>query len=220
MDASDPTDAASETPVGNEPADGEPAGSDTVSSEPALPAFVDWDAYDAVVYDLDGTLVDLQVDWNQVATDVIGVYEDAAIDPPGDGLWELLESASEHGLEADVEAAIASHERAGAEASDRLALADALQPTHADRTAVCSLNCEAACRIALSTHGVADGVSAVVGRDSVATHKPDPEPLLAAVRALDAEPERALFVGDSERDAVTAERAGVAFQWVDGDPDA
>lgn len=205
MDASDSQDSAAET---------------STHGEPSLPAFVDWDAYDAVVYDLDGTLVDLQVDWNQVASDVIGVYEDAAIEPPGDGLWELLESAPEHGLEADVEEAIASHERAGAEVSDRLALADALHPTHADRTAVCSLNCEDACRIALSTHGVADGVSAVVGRDSVANHKPDPEPLLAAVRALDAEPERTLFVGDSERDAVTAERAGVAFQWVDGEPNA
>jgi HAD superfamily hydrolase (TIGR01509 family) len=208
-DPGDPNDVASETPAGKEP----------TPDESALPAFVDRDAYDAVVYDLDGTLVDLQVDWNQVATDVIGVYEDATVEPPGDGLWALLESAPEHGLEADVEEAIASHERAGAEASDRLSLADALHPTHADRTAVCSLNCEAACRIALSTHGVADGVSAVVGRDTVATHKPDPEPLLAAVRELGADPERALFVGDSERDAVTAERAGVAFQWVEGSAD-
>ena len=207
MDASDPRDTTEETRARTDPSDG----------DSSHPAFVDWDTYDAVVYDLDGTLVDLHVDWNQVASDVIGVYEDAAVEPPGDGLWELLECAPEHGLEADVEEAIASHERAGAEASDRLSLADALHPADADRIAVCSLNCEDACRIALSTHDVVDGVSAVVGRDSVSTYKPDPEPLIAAVRALDAEPERALFVGDSERDAVTAERAGVAFQWVDGE---
>jgi hypothetical protein len=39
----------------------------------------------AVVYDLDGTLVTLAVDWDAVATDVIAVYEDSGIDATGAG---------------------------------------------------------------------------------------------------------------------------------------
>jgi len=48
----------------------------------------------------------------------------------------------------------------------------------------------------------------------VATHKPDPEPLLATLEDLGVEPANALFVGDSPRDKETAERAGVAFESV------
>lgn len=170
-------------------------------------------AYDAVVYDLDGTLVELEVDWDVVAEDVLAVYTDNAIKPPGDGLWELLDAADEYGIGEAVEEAIRLHERAGARDSSRLPLADVLADGDPSRSAVCSLNCEDACRIALDTHGLADHVSAVVGRDTVDAQKPDPAPLLAAVEALDAEPSNAVFVGDSRTDATAARRAGVPFVW-------
>ena len=166
-----------------------------------------------IVYDLDGTLVTLAVNWDAVASDVIAVYEDSGIDATGAGLWSLLEDADAHGIAADVEEAISRHEREGARRSRRCGLADEL----AEQTVpvgVCSLNCEAACRIALETHSLAGDVNTVVGRDSVATHKPDPEPLLATLEALGVEPENALFIGDSPRDKETAERAGVAFEYV------
>jgi haloacid dehalogenase superfamily, subfamily IA, variant 1 with third motif having Dx(3-4)D or Dx(3-4)E len=167
----------------------------------------------AVVYDLDGTLVTLAVDWDAVATDVIAVYEDSGIDATGAGLWSLLEDADDHGIAEEVEAAISRHEREGARRSRRCGLADEL-PTRSVPVGVCSLNCEAACRIALETHGLATDVDAVVGRDSVATHKPDPEPLLATIEAIGVDPADAVFIGDSPRDETTAERAGVAFEYV------
>ena len=167
-----------------------------------------------VVYDLDGTLVELMVDWDAVARDVGAVYADAGIRPGDDGLWTMLGEAREHGLYEDVEAAIATHEREGARESSRLPHATTL--TREDRpAAVCSLNCEASCRVALRTHDLADQVGPVVGRDTVSTWKPDPEPLLHAVDGLGLAPEDVLFVGDSERDAVTAERAGTDFRWVE-----
>ena len=170
--------------------------------------------YDAVVYDLDGTLVDLDVDWSAVATDVLEVYERADVEPPSQDLWELLETASDVGLEADVESAIAAHERTGAETAPRLTHADELVERSVP-VGVCSLNCESACRIALEVHDLLQTVDVVVGRDTVDTWKPHPEPLLETVRTLEAEPETALFVGDSPRDRLTAERAGVAFEFVD-----
>ena len=169
--------------------------------------------YEAVVYDLDGTLATLAVDWDAVAADVIAVYEDAEIDATGAGLWSLLEDADDHGIGDDVETAISRHEREGARRSRRCELADEL-PARSVPVGVCSLNCEAACRIALETHDLAEHVDAVVGRDSVATHKPDPEPLVATVEALGVAPEDAVFIGDSPRDKETAERAGVAFEFV------
>jgi phosphoglycolate phosphatase len=173
--------------------------------------------YEAVVYDLDGTLVSLAVDWDAVRADVAAVYESAGVDPDGRSLWTLLETAPAHDLLDDVDDAIAEHERAGARDSTRLPHAD---DVHARTVPVgiCSLNCEAACRIALDRHDLLEGVGAIVGRDTVATRKPDPEPLLATVRELAAMPERTLFVGDSSRDERTAVRAGTAFEYVDGGP--
>ena len=168
---------------------------------------------EAIVYDLDGTLVELLVDWDAVAADATGVFADAGVDVTGVDLWAMLDRASEVGVADDLEALIADYEREGARTSERLPAADVL-PEIDLPVGVCSLNCESACRIALETHDLTRYVDAVVGRDSVATRKPDPEPLLATVRALSATPERTLFVGDSERDAITAERAGTAFEYV------
>jgi phosphoglycolate phosphatase len=168
---------------------------------------------DAIVYDLDGTLVELLVDWDAVAADATEVFADAGVDVAGVDLWEMLDRAADAGVADDLEAVIAGHEHEGARTSERLPAADVL-PEIDLPVGVCSLNCESACRIALETHDLTDYVDVVVGRDSVATRKPDPEPLLAAVRALSASPERTLFVGDSERDAITAERAGAAFEYV------
>lgn len=170
----------------------------------------------ARVYDLDGTLVRLEVDWEAATADARAVFRRAGVDAGG-GLWDLLERAPDHGLAGAVEEALAAHEQLGARRSVRLPAADDLAGA-AVPTAVCSLNCEAACRIALEVHGLEEHVAAVVGRDTVAERKPHPAPLLAAVRALDVEPAEALFVGDTERDAATAERAGTRFAYAYGGP--
>lgn len=178
---------------------------------------IDFSAFDAVVYDLDGTLVHLAVDWDHVARDVVAVFADAGVDASEYDLWGMLDLADEHGVRSDVEAAIADHETEGAERSERLPLADTVADQQVP-VGVCSLNCETACHVALDVHELASYVDSVVGRDSVATRKPDPEPLLATLRGLGVDAGDALFVGDSRRDKVTAERAGAAFRYVDGGP--
>jgi len=167
--------------------------------------------YDALVYDLDGTLVELTVDWEAVTEETSAVLSARGIDTDGMTLWDVLETADERGLRPQIEDIIREHERDGARSAVRLPLADTL-PADVP-VAVCSLNCEPACRIALELHGLDGYVNAIVGRRTVETHKPDPEPLLVAIRALDASPSRALFVGDTERDERTAEAAGVPFQY-------
>lgn len=173
--------------------------------------------YDALVYDLDGTLVQLAVDWGTVRNDVARVLGEKGVAVDEETLWELLELADRTGHRNPVEATIAQHEREGARRSTRLPTADEVPGSEGPPVAVCSLNSEAACRLALDIHDLAHRVDAVVGRDSVAAEKPDPEPLLAAVDALAATPSTTLFVGDSSRDEQTAQRAGVAFRYVEHD---
>ncbi len=169
-------------------------------------------SHETVVFDLDGTLVRLAVDWDAAARSVSEALYDRGVEPPDD-LWSMLETANETGHRGVVETVLAEYERDGARDSERLPAADAV-PDGSVEVGVCSLNCEDACRIALERHDLLDSVAAVVGRDTVATEKPDPEPLLETIRRLDGEPERTLFIGDSRRDEVTAERAGVEFSYV------
>jgi len=172
--------------------------------------------YAAVVYDLDGTLVRLAVDWQLVERELNDRLAEAGVDPAGLSAWELLDAGEAAGIGGELDGLIADHERKGARRSERLPTADELVDLDGP-AAVCSLNCEAACRSALERHDLARHVDVVVGRDSVDARKPDPAPLLAAVEPLDVPPGGALFVGDSERDGVTAARAGLDFRYVDDD---
>ncbi|AQL44432.1 phosphoglycolate phosphatase [Halorientalis sp. IM1011] len=168
--------------------------------------------YDALVYDLDGTLVHLDVDWEEVRREVAAVLRPRGVDVDGADLWSMLELSEEAGYRRLVEETIAEFEREGARTSRRLPLSKTVP---AERpVGVCSLNSESACRIALETYGLDGSVDVIVGRDSVATEKPDPEPLLTTVEGLGASPESTLFVGDSERDEETARRAGTDYVYV------
>ncbi len=170
------------------------------------------DDVSAVVYDLDGTLVQLIVNWKTVAQDVASVLSNHGVDATNADLWQMLDLADEANVRDAVEDVIAEHERAGALRSTRLPHADELV-THEVPVGVCSLNCEAACHVSLETHDLTEYVDAVVGRDSVSTRKPHPEPLRATLRALGVDGS-AVFVGDSRRDELTAERADVQFEYV------
>jgi phosphoglycolate phosphatase len=67
-------------------------------------------------------------------------------------------------------------------------------------------------RLAVATldhAGLGDAVHVVVGGDSCARRKPDPEPLLFACQHLGVMPDVALMVGDSVNDVTAARAAGM-----------
>ncbi|MFB6077782.1 MAG: HAD family hydrolase [Halarchaeum sp.] len=172
------------------------------------------DTYAGVVYDLDGTLVDLAVNWRAVERGLERILDDVGVDPAPLDAWELLDAAEDAGVGDAAEALISEHEVDGAERAIRLPHAD--EVPDAERVAVCSLNCERACRVALANEEILDHVRAVVGRDSLPgrERKPHPAPLLRAVESLGLPPEDVVFVGDADRDAETARRAGTGFRYV------
>jgi phosphoglycolate phosphatase len=172
---------------------------------------------DATIYDLDGTLARLVVNWKTVAEDVYEYYGEVGVETDAAGVWEGYDRAVGTEHEAKVNEIIASHEREGARRSRRLPHADRLLADE-HPVAVCSLNSEEACHVALEDHDLAEAVSVVIGRDSVPGRKPDPGPLVATAEALGVDVDRALFVGDSRRDEVAAERAGMPFEYVGDGP--
>jgi phosphoglycolate phosphatase len=168
--------------------------------------------YEAVVYDLDGTLVRLAVDWETVEREVAARLREAGVEPSAYDMWEMLDAAEDAGVGAEVHELIAGHERDGATRAERLPGADELASLDVP-AAVCSLNAEDACRSALRRHDLLDSFRVVAGRDTVPARKPDPQALTWVLDELGVAPENALFVGDSASDEVTAERAGAAFRW-------
>lgn len=171
------------------------------------------DEFEAVVYDLDGTLVRLDVDWETVRIGLRNRLREQGVDPAPFETWELLSAAERAGIGDEAHEFISEHERSGAEVSRRLPTADELDALDVP-VGVCSLNCEDACHIALAEHGLTELVDVVAGRETTPARKPDPRSLQWVLHELDADPENALFVGDSDSDEVTADRAGTRFRWV------
>ena len=62
---------------------------------------------------------------------------------------------------------------------------------------------------ALTHVGLAPFIREVVGADRSTRHKPDPEPVVLAMRALGATPDATVFVGDSEFDVMAGNAARV-----------
>lgn len=88
-------------------------------------------------------------------------------------------------------------------------VADALTALQEDgwSMAICTNKPMGPTRFVLNHFGLLETFSVIFGGDSLPQRKPDPAPLLATIKALGAS--QALFVGDSEVDAETADRGGV-----------
>lgn len=184
-------------------------------------------AFETVVFDLDGTLVDSAPDLAEALNRVLAehalppvttaavrhmVGEGAARmiargfaaagrpvgDPPPDA---LRRSFLAHYAECLADS---TRPFPGAE--------DALRRLAADgrRLAVCTNKPEGMSRALLETLGLAHWFRAVLGGDSLTVRKPDPRHLVAAIRAAGGDPRSAAMVGDSLPDAEAARGAGVA----------
>ncbi len=66
-------------------------------------------------------------------------------------------------------------------------------------------------RAVLAHLGWADLFEEVIGGDSLSVCKPNPEPLLAVVEGMGLDLAQTVYIGDSETDAATAEAAGACF---------
>ena len=76
---------------------------------------------------------------------------------------------------------------------------------------LCTNKPAAPTRNVLESLGWGGVFGAVVAGDTLPVKKPDPAPLTHAIAALGADPAAVLYVGDSETDAETAAAAGIPF---------
>lgn len=178
-----------------------------------------------IVFDLDGTLIDSAPDIHAAANKVFAAKGLAPFPFAvvrgfiGNGVGVLVSRLLQaQGLDGEgalhaelVENFVKLYE----EAFDLTSLysgvteAVAVLAASGHRLGICTNKPLVPARAALRHFGLDRHMQAVIGGDSLALRKPDPAPLHAALAALGPGP--ALFVGDSEVDAETAQRAGVAL---------
>lgn len=177
----------------------------------------------AIVFDLDGTLVDSVGDL-QAALNLVLAAEGAApvtLEETrglvGHGLGSLVRSAGEiRGLRPDRQAAMTEamlehYQKAPARLTRPYPGAvDCLRALRAagHPLGLCTNKALAPTMAILRALGLEAYFQTVVGGDSLAQRKPDPAPLIAAFGPLGPP---LLYVGDSEVDAETAVAAGVPF---------
>jgi phosphoglycolate phosphatase len=179
----------------------------------------------AIVFDLDGTLIDSAPDLHRAANLVLAAEGLAPVTLAevkgfiGHGTPVFVERMmARKGLPPDPVTFRRLHDAYLAAYGDALHLTtpypgvpQALAALSADgwRMGVCTNKPMGPTRAALAHFGWEGMFAAVIGGDSLPQRKPDAAPLHAAFAALGAD--RGVYVGDSEVDGETAQRAGVPF---------
>ncbi|WP_420348232.1 phosphoglycolate phosphatase [Pelagibius sp.] len=185
-------------------------------------------AVEAVIFDLDGTLVDSAPDIHTAAAKLLTERGHASPDLStvkgfvGNGVAALVERLLDWAGEtqdatARQAATLRFHQIYQASPAALSRPFDSVPQTLQSlagagyRLGLCTNKPLAPARAVLAQLGLADPIEAVVGGDSLPVRKPDAEPLLHVARALGASPEAIVYVGDSEVDSATAQAAGIAF---------
>lgn len=180
---------------------------------------------DAILLDLDGTLVNTLGDFAQALNRMLADLALPAIDAPviehmvGKGTEHLLRSVLAHVGVPDAAAryqdAWQRYEHHYLQLNGQYAqvypgvLAGLEALAAAGLPLVCLTNKPLAfARPLLQAKGLEKFFQQVYGGDSFARKKPDPLPLLEACKALGTAPQRTLMVGDSSNDAQAAQAAG------------
>lgn len=174
-----------------------------------------------IVFDLDGTLIDSAPDIRAAANATLSEVGASPLSLPeargfiGAGASSFVERmAQARGLPDAVALLprfIHHYERSVAETVIYAGVEDTLAQLKArgHRLGLCTNKPTGATQAVLAHFGWSDLFEVTLCGDSLAVHKPDPAPLWAAMAALG---EGAMiYVGDSEVDAETADRAGVPF---------
>lgn len=189
-----------------------------MSEEPSIPA--------AIVWDLDGTLVDSAPDITTALNALLIENGAAPLQQGGvrrmigDGVPALIRRGFAVSRMDPDELCMASLQRrfmviyeACAVAQTRLnpGVESALRrfATAGIPQGVCTNKPESVSRKILKELGIGTYLSTVIGGDTLPRRKPDPMPLLTAISALGATSAATLLIGDSAVDVATARAAGV-----------
>ena len=179
----------------------------------------------AVVFDLDGTLIDSAPDIHAAANRLMERHGFAPFSPQdtrsfiGNGVPHFIACclrARDKAQDAELHTQLVAEFMTEYETSVTLTkvypgVTEALSRLTSEGCVLglCTNKPQGPARAVLRHLGLVGYFPVIVGGDSLPVRKPDPAPLRAVIEAMGAQ--YVIYVGDSEIDAETAERAGIPF---------
>lgn len=171
--------------------------------------------YDAYLFDCDGTLVNTLDIWIDACQKVLadhGVIVSRAEIGRRLGKWELMLEGipQEHFKQAVTNVGAIAHPKA-AEAPLYEGIADVLQQLKAGnkKLALITASDRSVIEELLAYHKLGDMFDMVVTGSDITNHKPDPEGIDSALSVFGVPKNRAIMLGDSDKDLGAAQNAGI-----------
>jgi HAD superfamily hydrolase (TIGR01509 family) len=174
-----------------------------------------------VIFDFDGTIATLPVDWYGLKQRLLRFLHEQGIEQTSITFWKDIEQIKQQLSPATLEKAyrcIEGYEHPAVPLMDvNEKVVKYLKGIVAagGKVAVCSNNMASTVRMGLERLGLKESVAMIVGLDSVGRLKPHPEGVLKILRELQVSASDALFIGDSGFDEEAARSAGLRFTQVD-----
>lgn len=176
---------------------------------------------DAVLFDFDGTLVEINIDFNEMKRKILSLGLEYGVSPKADlYVLETVENifnilSEKDALKAEMfkkqaEAIIVDIELSAAEKSRMFPYADLTLREIKNRgikIGIVTRNCRKAVLKSVELAGFTYDL--LLTRDDVKKVKPDPSHLLDALTMLNIKPERALMIGDQPIDIIAGKKAGM-----------
>ena len=177
----------------------------------------------AVLFDLDGTLVDTHIDFTLMRNEMLrlaqenGVWDDtmpkmdilAIIDTSVERLEELHKHDEAKTIRRDAFEILKDiemgHAKTAVEVPGARSLLRTLR-TAGISTGIVTRNCRMASLLSMKVVGIE--VDVMITREDTNRHKPLPEPVLIALDKLNYKPEQAVMIGDHPMDVQSGKSAG------------
>ena len=174
-----------------------------------------------VIFDLDGTLGDLPVDWSALKRDVELHFKARSGSAASFSFWEgirMLKDRLDPVALKEAYGIIQRYEQGGA--ANFIPNEPAIEylrsvATRGGKTAICSNNMTSTINAVLERLKIRSQVSFIVGMDSVSKAKPNPEGLLQILQRADVTNADAIFIGDTNTDRQAARAASIPLIAVD-----
>jgi len=169
--------------------------------------------YDLVVFDFDGTIANLDVDWVELKNDLSERFG-TEFSP----LELVLESLPENKI-IEARKVVEGYELKGVESMRPMkGTINVIKKLNDNgkKIALFTGNSKASIINALGKLGISDVFEIMVCREDVKKHKPDPEGLLRILKATGVPAERAVYIGDRQKDVDAGEAAEIRTVLVAG----
>ncbi|HMF32219.1 MAG TPA: HAD-IA family hydrolase [Candidatus Lokiarchaeia archaeon] len=182
-----------------------------------ISTFLDEKDFSLAIFDLDNTLVNLNLDWIPLKSHLSELNEELYGKPRdfsrlAAGLEGVRADYGDEGFKpfSDLIAEweiVAAKERA-VELPDRTKILKNLKED-GKQTAIFTGNCRESAEITLQRFGLLEFVDLIIGREDVPHQKPDPSGLLLILEHFKALASDAIYMGDAEADQEAGDAAGI-----------